>query len=232
MKKLIVVIASFCSFINGYSQDTIQFTSKEKIAVKVSEIGINDIKYHRFDNLDGPQYIVTKKDIMFVKFANGQVDNFQEAVVVTPQQTNNDYVETPAGPTKIEIYGRRLSYNYHTLNDTKLLMLIQNYPTPEGKLRLTNEFTTMKKYKATQLTVGFVGLGLALLSPIIAGYFASETPSNGQLFLKNNKVDIIVAGLAAGVVIGVTGSAISSAFKAKRNKKRIEIARLYNDMLK
>lgn len=229
MKKIFLVIASVCSILNNYSQDTIQFVSKQILVVKVSEIGVSDVKYNRFDNLSGPQYIVSKKDISFIKFANGQIDRFQETVTETPPVVYNNVPEEPAGPTKIQAYGNHLSYNNHNLNDAKLLMLIQNYPSEEGKSRLKKEFLLMKNYKSTQYIIGFTGLGLGLASPIIGGIIASDTPSNGLLFMKNNNVQTVVISAVVGLVVGITCSAISSGFKAKRYKKRREIATIYNE---
>ena len=229
MKKIVLVVASVCSILNSYSQDTIQFVSKQMLVVKVSEIGVSDIKYNRYDNLTGPQYIVSKKDISFIKFANGQIDRFQEAVVVTPPVVYSNEPEVPAGPTKIQAYGNRLSYNNHNLNDAKLLMLIQNYPSEEGKSKMKKEFLLMKNYKSTQYIAGFTGLGLGLASPIIGVYVASYTPSNGLLFINNNRVQTIVVSAVVGIIVGVAGSVVSSVFKAKRYKKRREIATIYNE---
>ncbi len=229
MKKIFLVVASVCSILNSYSQDTIQFVSKQIVVVKVSEIGVSDIKYNRYDNLTGPQYIVSKKDISFIKFANGQIDRFQDAVVETPNVVYSYAPEVPAGPTKIQAYGNHLSYNNHSLNDAKLFMLIQNYPSEVGKSKLKQEFLNMKKYKSAQYIVGFSGLALGLGAPIIGGVIAMDTPSNGLVFMKNNNVQTVVISAVVGLVVGVTCSAISSGFKSKRYKKRREIATIYNE---
>lgn len=64
------------------SQDTIRFTRGETKAVKVMEIGINEIKYVRFDNPTGPTYTVNKYDVQSIKFANGQIDVFENKVEI------------------------------------------------------------------------------------------------------------------------------------------------------
>ena len=43
-----------------FSQDTIVFRNKEVKAVKVFEIGLKEVKYHSFDNPEGPMYITEK----------------------------------------------------------------------------------------------------------------------------------------------------------------------------
>ena len=231
MKKNILILTLVLVYINSYSQDTIRFINKEMVVAKITEINVNDIKYQRFDNLTGPQYTVSKKEISSIKFLNGQIENFETATssIQTSQLESKKESETTSGPTKIYIHGKRLSYNNRGLGDTKLLMLIQNFPTAEGKSKLMKEYATMKDYKSTQYVAGFAGLGLALLSPIVGAAIASETPSNGGMFIANNRVQTVLGSLAIGVVVGVAGSVVSTVFKAKRFKKRNEIAEMYNN---
>ena len=232
MNKNILILTFVLAFIHSYSQDTIQFINKEIVVAKITEINVNDIKYQRFDNLTETQYTVSKKEISSIKFLNGLIEIFEiTATAIQPTQLESEKEsEAPSGPTKIEIRGKRLSYNNKGLSDTKLLMLIRNFPTTEGKSKLLKEYATMKDYKLTQYAAGFAGLGLGLLSPIIGIELASKTLSNGGPFTANTKVQTVLASIAIGVVIGVAGSVVSTVFKAKRFKKRNQIAEMYNDM--
>ena len=49
MKKLIFLFFIICNC--TYAQDTIRFRSGEMQAVKVNEVGVTDVNYNRFDNL-------------------------------------------------------------------------------------------------------------------------------------------------------------------------------------
>lgn len=237
MKKIVLIIASVCLFANLFSQDSIRFMNNNIIAAKISEVGITDIKYHRFDNLDGPQYIVNKQDIRYVKFANGTVDSIRiEVAKVTTEpklEYKNETANLPTTSTdapKIIIKRNRLVYNNRGLGEAKLWMLIDNFPSKEGKMKLVTEFNTMKKYKNAQYISGFSGLGLGLAS-VVAGFSLASADTRGTT--TNNistVVGDIVGGAAIGIILGVTGSTISTIFKAKRLKKRREIAEMYNDM--
>jgi hypothetical protein len=238
MKKIVLIIAFVNLYANLFSQDSIHFVNNNIIAAKISEVGITDIKYHRFDNLDGPQYIVNKQDIRYIKFANGTVDSIRVEVAKPTTEPKLAYknetvnpLETHADVPKIIIKRNRLVYNNRGLGETKLWMLIDNFPSKEGKMKLMTEYNTMKKYKTKQYTAGFVGLGLALLSPFVGGLVASEDAKThpGSAYDKN-RFSIVMGGFGTGIALGVIGSTMSTIFKAKRVKKRTEIAEMYNDM--
>jgi hypothetical protein len=237
MKKIILIIISITIYINMFSQDSICFMNNNIIVAKISEVGITDIKYHRFDNLNGPQYIVNKQDIRYIKFANGTVDSIRVEVAKSTTEPKLEYKNEIANlPTtstdapKIIIKRNRLVYNNRGLGEAKLWMLIDNFPSKEGKVKLMTEFNTMKKYKNAQYISGFSGLGLGLAS-VVAGFSLASADTHGTA--TNNVSSIvgdIVGGAAIGIILGVTGSTISTIFKAKRLKKRREIAEMYNDL--
>lgn len=237
MYKILICIGVILAPMNVFSQDSIRFMNNNIIATKISEVGITDIKYHRFDNLDGPQYIVNKQDIRYIKFANGTVDSIRVEVAKSTTEPKLEYKnETANLPTtstdapKIIIKRNRLVYNNRGLGEAKLWMLIDNFPSKEGKVKLMTEYNTMKKYKNTQYIAGFSGLGLALAS-VVAGFSLASADTRGSS--TNNVSTVvgdIVGGAAIGIILGVTGSTISTIFKAKRVKKRTEIAEMYNDM--
>lgn len=237
MKKIILIIASLSLYANLFSQDSIRFMNNSIIAAKIFEVSTTDIKYHRFDNIDGPQYIVSKQDILYIKFANGIVDSIHtEASKPTTEpklEYKNETANLPTASTdvpKIIIKRNRLVYNNRGLGETKLWMLIDNFPTKEGKMKLMTEFKTMKKYKNAQYISGFSGLGLGLASVITGFSLASADTRATTTNNVSTVVGDIVGGAAVGIILGVTGSTISTIFKAKRLKKRREIAEMYNDM--
>ena len=48
-----------------------------KLTAKIIEVDINDITYKRIENLDGPNYIVSKADLLVIKYSNGQIDSIK-----------------------------------------------------------------------------------------------------------------------------------------------------------
>jgi hypothetical protein len=65
----------------------------EEIATKIMEVGVNEIKYKKCNNLDGPTYSILKRDVFMIKYSNGSKDLFKEEPVKRvyeekPSQTN------------------------------------------------------------------------------------------------------------------------------------------------
>ncbi len=73
------------------AQDTIVQRNGTRLAAKVLEIDKNDVKYKKFENTEGPSYVMPVKEISMIRYQNGSVDTFNVAVVV--QQSK--YVKQP-----------------------------------------------------------------------------------------------------------------------------------------
>jgi hypothetical protein len=224
--KLNVILLFMLGIVNfTIAQDTIQFiSSKTPLVVKVSEIGIDEIKYHRIDNLDGPLYVASKNDVKYIKYANGHVDSVNvtrtgEQITVNQDIKIYKSVNPISTNEKIIITGNKLSYNGKPVGESRLFRLITNVPIPEKKALLYKEYLNMKSYKKKQYLFGFVGLGAGVGLAYI-GFMSS--------FVLEDATPFAVC-LAAGATIGITGAVISGINKSKRTKKRIEIANLYNN---
>jgi len=77
MKKgfevLLVTMFMTCSL---FSQDLIIKKDGEEINSKIVEIGIDSVKFKKNDNIEGPDYVLHKYDIVFVKLENGTKEIF------------------------------------------------------------------------------------------------------------------------------------------------------------
>lgn len=77
MKKAILIfLAVFLISQLCLSQDVITLRSGEIIRSKILEIGQTDIKYKKFDNQNGPLYVVVKSDVFNILYENGTKDVF------------------------------------------------------------------------------------------------------------------------------------------------------------
>jgi hypothetical protein len=54
--------------------DLIIMKDGQEIKCKVSEIGVNEIKYKKCDNLNGPIYSISKSEVLLIQYANGSKD--------------------------------------------------------------------------------------------------------------------------------------------------------------
>ncbi|MBL7895260.1 MAG: hypothetical protein JNK50_08220 [Bacteroidia bacterium] len=217
MKRLLILLAFIVVKLNA--QDTIRFKNGVTKAVKVSEIGLTEVRYNDFSNPTGPIYVVNKNEISSIRYSNGTEDKFSE---VKPSTSSNPaVVVTQPINDKIDIKRGDLYYNGRRVGEARLQKLVNLCPDAEKQNRMIPVMQDMKKYKKNQYLFGFLGLGLGLMSLpvgiIATGFSESVTPF------------LICVG--TGATIAITGQVISGINKGKRNAKKLEVAKIYNGEL-
>lgn len=87
--KIVFVFLLFfsCVELELNAQDTLFLRNSSKVVVKLSEITPTQLKYKRFDNLDGPNYAINKSEVEYVVFANGLKEQFE---LTTSNNSNNN----------------------------------------------------------------------------------------------------------------------------------------------
>lgn len=91
----------FCSF-SAFCQDVILKKSGDEIKAKVNEITETDIKYHKFDNLDGPAYTIKKSDVFMITYKNGSKEVFN-STEKKEESTEQETAEAAPDPEKERI---------------------------------------------------------------------------------------------------------------------------------
>jgi hypothetical protein len=86
--KYLLLITSFVWSTVAFCQDTIVQKNGASIPAKVMEIDKSNVKYKKFENPDGPSYILPKADIRIIKYQNGSVDTFTVAAGQAPVRLN------------------------------------------------------------------------------------------------------------------------------------------------
>ena len=83
---LLILLASLCA--HASAQDIITLRNGTEITAKVLEVNINDVRYKKFTNLEGPVYTEAKRNIQMIEYANGEKDEFTlpQAQVQQPQR--------------------------------------------------------------------------------------------------------------------------------------------------
>lgn len=79
MKKYLfaaVFTLFFC--LAAFAQDVIVLRDATEIQARVLVVGVHDITYRKWDNLDGPSYQLAKNDVFFIKYANGTKEVFNQ----------------------------------------------------------------------------------------------------------------------------------------------------------
>ncbi|SOE23683.1 hypothetical protein SAMN06298216_4067 [Spirosomataceae bacterium TFI 002] len=109
-QKLTLVFILLSYFAN--SQDIVTKKDGIDIEVKVLEVLPSEIKYKKFDNLEGPTFTLLKNEILLIRYENGTKDIFNESI--------NDAYLIEKQPQEIEnLYLRGIndaSMNYHGKN--------------------------------------------------------------------------------------------------------------------
>jgi hypothetical protein len=73
MKTLVMFSLVFASLWTE-AQDVITFRNGTLQYAKVLEVGKNNVVYKRTDNMNGPNYLVDKNQILMIEYANGSHD--------------------------------------------------------------------------------------------------------------------------------------------------------------
>ena len=102
----VITLVFFASV--SYGQDTIVRKDGSSILSKVIEIDKTDIKYKKFENLEGPSYLISKSEINYIRYQNGTVDSFN---VVTKKQPVV-YVKKPL--SEMYLKGQEDAKQYYT----------------------------------------------------------------------------------------------------------------------
>ena len=115
MKKfLLILIASMVVGIsNCNGQDIIVKMDGTTIQSKVDEVGTSEVKYHKWNNLDGPAYVISIADIQYIQFSNGEKETFEK------DNTNNEQIKENESSLRQQIqdesnyyHNQQYDYNY------------------------------------------------------------------------------------------------------------------------
>jgi hypothetical protein len=101
MNKYLVIVAVFL-FIGGifsvYAQDMIVLKDGNIIDAKVLEISPTEIRYKRFNHLDGPTIVVSIVDVLSIRYENGTSEIFNTNI--TAGQENAQIITTASQKSK------------------------------------------------------------------------------------------------------------------------------------
>lgn len=92
MKKIILIAICLSSSFITFSQDILTKKNGEDIKVKVIEINQTDIKYKKSDNPSGPTFVISKSEVLMLRYEDGTKDMFNE--VSNTNNTNNSDMQS------------------------------------------------------------------------------------------------------------------------------------------
>ena len=74
MKRLILFAILFMASYAAKAQDVIVMRNADEVMAKVTSITQDEVTYKRWNNLDGPTYTISKSQIFYIKYENGEKD--------------------------------------------------------------------------------------------------------------------------------------------------------------
>jgi hypothetical protein len=81
----ITFLTTFC-----FSQDVITLKTGEDISAKIIEVGLTDIKYKKFDNIDGPLFTILKSEVLMTRYKNGTKEVYNLEKKSGKENSNNE----------------------------------------------------------------------------------------------------------------------------------------------
>ncbi|MCX6295415.1 MAG: hypothetical protein NTX97_05000 [Bacteroidetes bacterium] len=225
-KSVLSILLCFFTLVN-FAQDTITKNNSEKIIAKIIEINSTELKFKKFDFLDGPTYIEKKSDINFIVYSNGMKEVFKQEpapkIEVKVSDNSDYYVGKSSESNKIEMWGsgryrqknvRIGERDVHTIlmetKDKKIMTLV----------------SSAKDAKAMQY-IGFaaIPLGISAYGLLIASMIYGNTSASGSLGLNPG----YVTGSAVCLVAAIACPIVSGTFKRKRTNYNRAAVKLYNE---
>ncbi len=91
MKKILSSLVLMLTAIAVARAQDIITTRNGEIEAKVLEITSTTVRYKRFNNLEGPTYSLSTKQILTIQYENGDVDTFNSSA--RDLQTKSRYLE-------------------------------------------------------------------------------------------------------------------------------------------
>lgn len=227
-KNIIAMLKNLCllpfllmSFAPAYSQDTIYKTNGEIVIAKILEVWPNEVKFKKFDFMEGPVFIENKSELKKINYFNGLKEVFEkrehstQASGITPAPINfQPRIETNQSK-KILVLGNRNKYQDHFLHEKELHDLLLK----TGDRKIMAMVEEAKDAKSMQY-LGFLGIPLGITSYIfvLKSAFGSSNGSSSS--------DLNIAGVC---FLGAIVCPLSSiAFKIKRRNYNREAVVLYN----
>lgn len=80
-----IILITLLLPVSTFAQDIIYMMDGSEVEAKLMEISSSEIKYKRFDNLEGPLFVLERQKVFKVKYMNGQSEVMTKPGEVTSQ---------------------------------------------------------------------------------------------------------------------------------------------------
>ena len=202
MKQLLLLFLLLCSASVMRAQDVIVKKDGSTILSKVLEVGENEVKYKRFDNLNGPTYTISKSELQAINYQNGAKDTFS-----TPKREENRYLPNNQND------------GTQQYNDRALLALdASNHNNPYRKAK-------------TIRTIGWIGCPIFLIAAIGIGSLVEENVhhngSPSYTSTRTNGFALAGAIVCAAAGIGLPTYCMIKSHNIKKQANMLQSSTIY-----
>ena len=211
--RQIVLSICFIAFTCAcFAQDMIVTRDSRRIAAKVTEINVDNIRYRLFDNLEGPLYTMSKNDVVSITFQNGLTQTFT-TTTSTPVQTTSTPVQTTQANTQTRLASTQTAQPYNPAYNSgqrrlttaeKLREMQINYPA------LFSQYNAGRSMKSAGWALTGIGIGATVLGAAI-GVAGEENYDDAQ----SQAGAVIMTG---GIILVATGIPILAVGAGKRRR--------------
>jgi len=218
--KLSLSAFLFMSSFYMKSQDTIHFKNKDMLSVKIFEVGISEIKYKRYDNLNGPVYLCSKTDIYIIKYENGVTDTIKSAPVV--RSLTNGSTSYYVNPDGLRLSGNKIIYHNTRISDRELYLMVREQSPSETQVRLKKEFKKLNEYKLKEAALA---PSLFVAGAVVHGYALSHL---FDMSYNSSAQSNAISALFVGAALRISGHVVNIVYRNKKKSKRADIVNIYN----
>jgi hypothetical protein len=183
-KSYLSVLLMMCLFsMKVLAQDIIVKNNKSEIRAKVLELSDTDIKYKKFENLEGPAYSIKKAEVFMIIYKNGQRET-----ITSPQVSPAIPIATSSAPqatatvqeedsTRVRLPDGRLTGYFSSVSSE----LDEDYSASSFTLDLSLEANVVRNYINFGFGYGYTTVsydGESSTSSNLHAYLAGYLPVN------------------------------------------------------
>ncbi len=183
MRTFLLVLFTCFSFV-GFGQDIIVKKNGWTINSKVIEITQTEIKYKRFDNLDGPIITIPKDDILVISYENGtrEVINPTSRPVTTSVKSTDNSTTVNSNDDEIFERNKQLLQYYKKVFVTSDEPHLRDYST--DYIRDMHRWEIVKNRSAAELVIDIKGS--EVFKNEFVGHAEFLNPKTNEVFYKTS----------------------------------------------
>ncbi len=228
MKNFLTLIAFIFLIGTLHAQDSIFKTNGNIVAAKILEISSTEIKYKKFEFLDGPTYVENKTSIKSIRYANGLKEEFAPQ----PTQAQLQAIPSIVPPTEAgaDYYTKQDTYKQSKLEYRGAYFFYQNRRMGENSAHSMlmqtkdKDIINLVQQSKDAHALKFIGFGAIPLG-IGALYFFSQSLSVYGTSVNSGKLAAsglcLIGAIACPIVSGIYGK--------KRKLYNQQAVKLYNE---